>query len=69
MAARFFTLTLPAISIPALLSAPCWCEEEKHTCKLAPGIVADSDPQKEFAECMNKAKALNQGGGDGERSE
>jgi len=22
------------------------------------GIVADSDPQKEFAECMNKAKAL-----------
>jgi anthranilate synthase component 1 len=22
------------------------------------GIVADSDPQKEFEECMNKAKAL-----------
>ena len=52
------TWTLPAIWTPASPSA--WLSPKTGRCSSAPGagIVADSEPEKEYQECINKAKAV-----------
>jgi len=47
-------ITIRTIVIPSALDAP----ERDAYVQAGAGIVADSDPEKEYQECLNKAKAL-----------
>lgn len=51
-------MTLPETLIPALRSVPHLRKTEKVFVRSGAGIVADSVPEKEYQECINKAKAV-----------
>ena len=57
MAAPFSTPTTPATSTPASRSARCWSKDKGYI-QAGAGIVADSIPENEYQESLNKAKAV-----------